>query len=192
MRAPSWMTCVWPGLTALWERGSWRGLTVAVAFAGVLNFALLATFTTGQIPAASWPLIPGAAWVLVLSFWVANFALANRKSAAGQPQPESLFREAQTEYLKGHWIEAETLLARLLAQNPDDVEARLMRAMVERRTGRFPAARATLIELCQLESSSRWRLEIETELARLAARESAPATSPSPGGELPPSLSKAA
>ena len=192
MRALSWMTCLWPGLTALWVRGSWRGLAVAVAFAGALNLALLATFTTGLLPAAVWPLIPGVAWVLVLSFWVANFALADRKSAAGQPQLEALFREAQMEYLKGHWIEAETLLARLLVKNPDDAEARLMRAMIERRTGRFSAARATLTELGQMESSSRWRLEIETELARLAAREKATATDSSPGGELPASLPKAA
>lgn len=199
MRALSWMTCLWPGLAALWLRGSWRGLAVAVAFAGALNLALLATFTNLLPLAGERPLIPVVAWVLVLSFWVTNFALAVWKNtrplaatAASQPEWEARFREAQGEYLKGHWIEAETLLARLLARHPDDVEARLLRAMIERRTGRLSAARATLTELCQLESSSCWRMEIETELARLAARESTPSTNQAPSTEPAAPLPKAA
>jgi hypothetical protein len=189
------MTCLWPGLAPLWLKGSWRGLAVAIAFAGALNFALLTSFTNLLPLAGEGLLIRVLAWVLVLSFGVANFALMVRKSArqhtpavAGQPQLEMLFCEAQTEYLKGHWIEAETLLASLLAKQPDDAEARLLLASVQRRTGRLSEAQATLTELNQLESSARWRMEIECELTRLAARE-APAQ---PAGDHAPPWPKAA
>ena len=51
------------------------------------------------------------------------------------PQLDDWFREAQHEYLKGHWIAAETQLTRLLARQPADAEARLLLASLQRRSG---------------------------------------------------------
>jgi hypothetical protein len=179
MRAATWMTCLWPGLAALWLRGRLAGLVLAGMFAAALNIALVMTFwalpSSAGLP--GWTL-PTAAWVLVLSFWVLGIRwglgeLSRPQQAASPaaPQLEESFRQAQTEYLKGHWIEAETLLARLLARHPDDVEARLLLASIERRTRRPAAARKTLESMLQDETTARWTWEIRAELARLSNNE---------------------
>jgi hypothetical protein len=200
MRALSWTTCLWPGLAGLWWRGRWSGLFGALAFGLLLNFALLRTLAPSELPvvlagAAS----PVTAWVLVLGFWVAGVWLGWHQLAplkpATNPQLEDWFREAQAEYLKGHWIEAETLLAKLLAVRPGDVEGQLLLASVQRRTGRAAAATGTLHELQQNESAGRWAWEIRTELglivesSRIAASEE---TSEKSNTEDNPPLARAA
>jgi hypothetical protein len=192
MRALSWMTCLWPGLAALWLRGRGTGLLGAVAFAGALNFALIATFAPeGWAASSLW--LRGAAWVLVLGFWILGIRrglseLSRPRQAAtpARPQLDEWFRQAQTEYLRGHWIEAETLLARLLVQQPDDAEARLLLASIQRRTGRLAASRKTLTEMSSDETATRWIWEIQAELARIRASEK---EQPESSGE---SLSRAA
>jgi len=182
MRALSWTTCLWPGLTGLWLRGRWGSLLVAIGFGLVLNFALLRTFAPGEMPvvltgAAS----PVAVWVLVLGFWIAGVWLGRRELVpAKAPVPSQIddwFHDAQNEYLKGHWIEAETLLAKLLTERPDDAEARLLLASVQRRTRRLAEAKETLSDLSQSEIAARWALEIHTEQRRIAASEAKPAES---------------
>jgi len=194
MRALSWMTCLWPGLAGLWVRGRWGGLMAAITFGLLLNFAALRTFAPSALPVV---LIgsssPAAAWILVLGFWVAGVWLARRDlipPKAVPPQIDQWFREAQTQYLQGHWIEAETLLAKLLAQRPEDVEGRLLLATVQRRTGRLAAAMRTLSELSQSESAARWALEIHTEQKRVQASAEGPAE-PITEDENPP-LARAA
>ena len=177
MRALSSMTCLWPGLAALWLRGRWAGLLEAATFAGALNFALIATFGPADWAASSlW--MRGAAWVLVLGFWVLGIRrglgeLSRPRPAATpvQPQLDEWFQQAQTEYLRGHWIEAETLLSKLLVQRPHDAEARLLLASILRRTARLAGARKTLTEMSSDESAARWTWEIQAELARISASE---------------------
>lgn len=180
MRALSWMTCLWPGLAALWLRGRWAGLLGAAAFAGALNFALITTLAPGVGGVTSlW--LRGAAWVLVLGFWILGIRrglgeLTRPRQAAtpALPQLDEWFRQAQTEYLRGHWIEAETLLSRLLVQQPHDAEARLLLASTLRRTARLAAARKTLTEMSSEETAARWTWEIQAELARIRASEEEP------------------
>ena len=182
MRALSWTTRLWPGLTGLWLRGRWGSLIAAIAFGLLLNFAILRTFAPSAMPvvltgAAS----PVAAWVLVVGYWIAGVWLGMRELAPAKasvaPQFDDWFREAQTEYLKGHWIEAESLLAKLLAERPDDAEGRLLLASVQRRTRRLAEARDTLSYLSQSDIAARWALEIYTEQRRIAASEAKPAES---------------
>jgi hypothetical protein len=176
MRTLAW-TCLWPGLTALWVRGRWSGLATATAFAATLNFALVATLAGDVLYGtvlSGWPTM-AAAWTSVLGFWV----LGVRRSLgelSGRPesqtaQSDDLLREAQTQYLRAHWIEAETLLARLLATRPNDVEARLLLATIQRRTGRTAEAKALLTELKSDPAAAGWRWEIEDELAALNGRQ---------------------
>ncbi|MCI0361496.1 MAG: hypothetical protein L0211_23685, partial [Planctomycetaceae bacterium] len=173
MRAVSWTTCMWPGLTALWLRGRWGGLAVAIAFGLAVQFALLRTFAPSAMPDV---LVAGASsqatWVCVLGFWIVGFWLNRREllpaKAAVDPDLDGWLRDAQTEYLKGHWIEAETLVARLLARRPDDVEGRLLLASVQRRTRRLAEARRTLEQLSENEFAGRWTWEIHAEQQRMA------------------------
>jgi hypothetical protein len=155
-------------------------LAAATAFAGLVQFALICSFVWPELLSPDVPpwAAPVTAWVLVLGFWIVGYRqgrleLAQLRSppATDDPQLEAWFREAQSKYLKGHWIEAETLVSRLLACRADDIEARLLLASICRRTGRLAEARKTLHTLKQLDSAANWRLEITTELQQLTELE---------------------
>src|SRR5262245_24581475 len=178
MRAQRWIAACWPGLLQAWVLGCWRGLALATAFAAALNLALVATFVWPRWPAgAPVGLAGSAAWVLVLGLWVYGAVGLRRQWARVapprrvDPQSDGWFREAQQAYLQGHWTQAETLVKNVLERRPADVEARLLRASIERRTRRIAAARQTLDELNADAAAGRWRLEIAAELRQIAELE---------------------
>lgn len=86
---------------------------------------------------------------------------------AKSPSSAKLFSTAQTEYLKGHWFEAEAALKVLLSRNARDAEARLLWVSVLRRTGRLEAALRQLKALSRLETADVWALEIRHERRRV-------------------------
>jgi len=115
-------------------------------------------------------------WLLVLGFWIVGFIWLRRdlpqlstnlRPATQNSQQNADFREAQHLYLKGHWIEAETLLTRLLLGQPQDVEAQLLLTSVQRRTGRWLEARQKLVALKDERGAANWLPEIESELNQL-------------------------
>lgn len=183
MRLALWIACLWPGLPQAWRLGSVRGLGLAIAFAAGLNLALVCSLVWPRWPIASLPAGSTAAigWVWVLGLWIVGIRwtagtwreLCPPKAAA-DPQIDDWFREAQHEYLKGHWIAAESLLTRLLARQPADVEARLLLASVQRRSGNRVQARPLLTELQPI--AGRWQGEIEAELKQLAEQEAEQST----------------
>jgi len=177
---------IWPGLAPLWLKGSGRGLAAAVAFGGLLNFTLISTFIWPQLLSrelAPW-IVPAAAWVLVLWFWIVAARLTARflaQEAARRTIPDDdanrLLVQAQTEYLKGHLSQAESLLQELLARFPGDCEARLLLATLCRRNGRPSDARKHLAELLEQPQAHIWRMEIEIEhreLTRSASEDEQP------------------
>jgi hypothetical protein len=175
MRLALWIACLWPGLPQAWRLGSLRGLGLAIAFAAVLNTALVCSLVWPRWPIASLPAGSTAAigWVWVLGLWIVGLNWSRRSwpelcppKVGADPQIDNWFREAQHEYLKGHWIEAESLLTRLLARQPADVEARLLLASIQRRSSHREQARRTLTELQPI--AGRWQWEIEADLERLA------------------------
>jgi hypothetical protein len=183
MRGLVRMTSLWPGFARLWRRGDIQGLLIALSFAVVLNLALVVTFAPERIlpdwgvAGELWPTV--LAWVFVLSFWIVGVRAGQRvasrlkePSKTIDPELEARFVAAQQQYLRGHWIEAETLLKQLLAVNPEDCEARLLLASVERRSGLSGDARRTLVSLQEMPAAGRWHLEIERELAILNAASS--------------------
>jgi hypothetical protein len=181
MRPLVWIACLWPGLPQAWKLGSLRGLAVAVLFAAGLNLALVCSLVWPRWPIASLPAgTAGAfAWVWVLSLWIVGLRWSAKNwrelcppKAAADPKIDDWFREAQHAYLKGHWIEAESLLAKLLASQPADAEAKLLLASVQRRAGRHEQSRRTLNELREQPAAAKWRLEIENELTQLTQLES--------------------
>ena len=167
---------LWPGLASLWRRGSGQGLAAAVAFGILLNFSLITTFVWPQLLSrglAPW-VVPAAAWVSVLWFWIVAARSAARflaEESARQTPPnedaDRLLVQAQTEYLKGHLSQAESLLHELLANFPGDCEAHLLLATLCRRMGRLSDARKHLAELLELPLAHAWRMEIETEQRQL-------------------------
>ena len=172
-----WWLALWPGLAGLWLRGRFAGLAAAIAFAVLLNFALLTTLVWPRLIARELPVwsAPLAAWVLVLWFWViarrqaaAILSLEAAKSLQPDAASDAALIEAQQEYLRGHWLEAETLLARLLVRRPGDAEARLLLATVYRASGRKTQAAQQLAELSAMPTAGRWREEIQVELKKLS------------------------
>jgi len=171
MQVSSLIPCLWPGLPHLWWRGDWRSLAVAVLFAVTLNFGLLATFV--------WPeMIPAAlrtlGWAGLLGIWGITTWTGLRKVSTWVPagtnaRHQGLFVQAQGEYLKGHWLEAESLLRRILQVEDRDGDARLMLASLLRRAGRVAEAMAELEALELSEAGQKWSLETARERQLLAA-----------------------
>jgi len=177
MRPVVWIACLWPGLIQSWRLGSLRGLGLAAAFAAALNLALVSSFVWPRWPIASLPAGTAAAiaWVSVLGLWILGLRWTAQTwsqlcppKPKSDPQLENWFREAQHEYLKGHWIEAETLLKRILARQPVDAEARLLLASVQRRTGAQNQARQTLTELQPVAAKWQWEIDAELEVDQVA------------------------
>jgi hypothetical protein len=169
MRPATVATCFWPGLAALWWRGRWIGLLEATLFTAALNFLLVATFVWPEWFGKPWPML---GWMGVGTFWV----LACWRSLAelpalldGKPDAmsEALFSQAQTEYLKGNWYDAERLASQLLARRPRDAEGRLLLVSILRHAGRNQEAARVLTELERLDGARRWMLEIGSERRQL-------------------------
>lgn len=182
--ARRYLMCLWPGLASLWLQGRGMGLVMAVAFGGFLNFALIVTWVWPEMLGGGGPtwLLPTVAWLSVLWFWIAgargSWRLLRQERPANSAQAaeaEKLFRDAQHEYLKGHWLETEALLGRLLALRPGDVEATLLSASVYRRTARLAAARRLLLGLTELDAAGRWHYELANELQQIEQLENMPA-----------------
>jgi tetratricopeptide (TPR) repeat protein len=173
----SW-TILWPGLARLWLRGQWGGLATALLFTGMVNGLLVTTFL--------WPRVIGTAhtalvfnivgWFTVLCFWGASVwttwtLLPRWQPGADARGDDSLFLRAQTEYLKGHWYEAEKLLEQMLQASPRDADAHLMLSTLYRHTRRYDEARRGLEVLERLAGGAKWLFEIHEERRRLAHAE---------------------
>jgi hypothetical protein len=160
-----WKTWLWPGLPQLWYRGSWAGLAAAVGFTCGLNLALIATFGWTE-----WigPAVRTFGWLCVGGVWLAAVVVSARQrqlepSAEEADSAKDLFQQAQGEYLKGNWYEAELALNRLLRRNGHDLEARLMLASLFRHSGRVAEAGDQLRRLERCDGSEKWQVEIESE-----------------------------
>ena len=82
----------------------------------------------------------------------------------GQNQ-QDLFIRAQSQYLRGHWVEAQMLLEQLIRRDPGDVEAHLLLASVYRRARRIDLSRRQLRQVQDCAGAAKWRFEIGRELA---------------------------
>ena len=165
MRTQSLAAYLWPGLPQLWWRGDVRALMLAILFAVVLNFGLTATFIWPEMVA---PTLRATIWFGVLVFWVIATWMGVRETSrlsrlSTEPQQQALFVQAQMEYLKGHWLEAETLLRGILAVDDRDAEARLMLASLLRHADRVGEALVELDLLELSEAGRKWASEIVRE-----------------------------
>jgi hypothetical protein len=158
--------CGCPGLAPAWLRGSFSGVFELLAFSLLLNTLLIASFVWPQWGPA-WLVRSG--WVLCGSFWVisachAYFKLPKWLAGPLRLPKNDLLMVAQTEYLRGNWFEAESLLSKHLLENPDDISAALLLAGVLRRSKRWKQSELCLEQIRLRESSARWNLEIQREL----------------------------
>ena len=177
MRTASQWMCLWPGLAGLWRDGRGRSLAAAGAFAVLFNLALVSTLVWPGILGTS-PLI--GLWLTVTAFWGvsawnSHWKLAAVRRLPNQADREALFRQAQADYLKGHWLEAESQLNELIrGRNGDDhdVDAHLFLATLYRRTRRIREAKQQLDLLARLDGAEKWRIEIARERQQINQTES--------------------
>ena len=165
-----WAVYLWPGLPQLPRDGRWTALVVAIGAAALLDVVLLASYVWTDWIAPDMRIM---GWALLGFTWSGSAvatAWAQRRVAARQDEPgEDCYQEAQVEYLKGNWFEAERVLGRLLRQNECDLEARLMLAALLRHTQRFDEATRQLNLLVRLQGAPHWALEIRREGELLVA-----------------------
>jgi len=175
MQMTRWASCLWPGLPQLW-RGSWSGLVLAMTFGVLLNVVLVTSFGWTELVA---PAARATSWAVLAAFWAVATAVSYRAIGRPRAEPEEvtaegdlLLVEAQGEYLRGNWLDAERLLRQLLRNSNSDVDARLMLATLLRHTRRLDEARLELDRLERLEDAAKWRHEIEQERRQVERIES--------------------
>ncbi len=177
MRAARLLTCLWPGLPALWWQGAMTGVCVAVAFALALNVALIVTFLTPELLS---PLAILGVWLVVTACWIIAWVRASRRVVqhpAGEPsQPKTSEEEAvidpfpaiQLEYLRGNHAEAAEMLHLHLKTQPADADAHILLATLYRHSEKFDDATQQLSKLEQLPSGGKWAMEIYQERQLIA------------------------
>jgi hypothetical protein len=124
----------------------------------------------------------GAVWLLALVVtrwdvrfdWVVGRRWSQLRRRAGLPDgycegmsADDLFRQAQTQYLRGNYLQAETMLCHLTDRPGGDVDAQLMLATLCRHTGRLDEAADRLRRLERDEDARQWQDEIKGEWASL-------------------------
>jgi thioredoxin-like negative regulator of GroEL len=112
-----------------------------------------------------WVLL-GAAWSLSAGYWAWSDRPGHPRrgsAAASEKTGGKLFEEAQQDYLKGNWFEAERKLNLLMRRDEHDLEARLLLATLLRHTKRFDDATHQLNLLVRLDGAHRWAAEIHRE-----------------------------
>jgi len=165
------LLCGWPGLPGLWYRGQMSSLLVAIGFSILLNLALVSTFLWpwslgGTFPVVAWPMI---LLIWGTSAWVAYHGLTDvmtvpvSEKVADPDRPDTLFIQAQGEYLSGHWEEAESLLLRRIENAPRDMESRLLLATLSRHSRRLEQASLHLSDMERFDESFEWGFEIDRE-----------------------------
>ncbi len=174
MLASARLSCFWPGLTRAWWRGSLPSLFVAVGFGWGLCLLMLATFVWPTWSPFPWMVTLG--WLGMLGYWLVetlrnHWQLGQIQADAGPVAGDDRFTQAQREYLRGNWFEAESLLHALLTDTPRDAEAHLLLASVLRRSRRWNAAFRRLDQLELLDTSARWRFEIRRERDLIARQQ---------------------
>ncbi len=160
--------CFWPGLVGLWMRGQWNSLVLAVGFAMMLNLALACSFIwpdlLGQpFSLVAWPVLT-VTWVL--SFWLSWKTVDSFAETSGftADQHDTLFIQAQTEYLNGNLSGCYQMLAKHLSGNPGDLESRLLLATTCRRLARLDEAFHQLATFRKIDGWQQWSNEVQREL----------------------------
>lgn len=163
------LTIVWPGLPWLWLRGSVGGLILALAFAVLLDMAIVTTWIWSELVDLR---ISLGIWTAAIAVWI----MATVSAASSFPAPISrnpdaavdvLFVKARDAYLARDWLTAETRLKAVLALAPTDGEAQLLMATLLRRVGRTTEAKRALEQLSRSDSGAPWQAAIARELVFL-------------------------
>ena len=163
------LTLVWPGLPWLWLRGSIGGLVLALAFAVLLDMAIVTTWIWSELVDLQ---VSIGVWTATIAVWIA----ATASAVSSFPAPisrdpdaaaDTLFVKARDAYLARDWLTAETRLRAVLALATTDGEAQLLLATLLRRVGRGAESKRALEQLSRSDSGAPWQAAIAREIVLL-------------------------
>ncbi|MEZ6120223.1 MAG: hypothetical protein R3C28_27130 [Pirellulaceae bacterium] len=171
-----WLIGFWPGLPWAWYRAHLAGFAVALGFGLFLNFLLVSSFVwphllDGQIRLSLWLAALATSVFAGIYFGVCFRGDISAFIDAWNTNDEDLFLQAQHQYLKGEWSNAEGCLLRILKRCPRDVETRLMLATLYRHQQNWEFARDQLRILQRLEAAEPWGMELDHEWYQLERTE---------------------
>ncbi|MCY3004877.1 MAG: hypothetical protein NTV29_02750 [Planctomycetota bacterium] len=164
-----WAMVLWPGLVFAWQAGSLRALLICLGFVFALQAAWIGTFIwpgllTGWESRLLWCSL---AALVIGSILYQTYCAARDGQARLSLCSDRVLQEAQSEYLRGNYFEAEELLTPYVSQGEWDVEAALCLASIYRRTGRLEAAAVVLQTIESLERGGLWAAEIAQEYRKM-------------------------
>ena len=84
-----------------------------------------------------------------------------------QSAEDDLFIRARNQYLKGNWIECESLIDSALEEYPGDLETRLLQISLLRITKRFEEALVEITQFQRWDGAEKWSFEITREVELL-------------------------
>lgn len=178
MRRADYWILSWPGLRLAWRIGEPLGLAWAGAFSILFNLAVVSTFVWPQLLG---PNVPLGLWIATVLVWLGSaayeFRCNQRMPVDASPAArgdDALFIQAQAEYLKGHWEEAEWLLRQRLSSCHRDIESRLLLVTLYRRRGQPELAAEQLQILRRFDGALAWSEEIEREAQHIEALDEQP------------------
>jgi tetratricopeptide (TPR) repeat protein len=144
---------------------------------GALAAAVWGLAVTGLLvgtiwPALVWPNLRYGLAVAAVAIYIGmQMALYVERRKAGRRLSDSSrdekFKTILMAYLEGRYDEAEAQCRQLLREDPDDVEACLQLATIDRRRGRLAAAQRGFRRAWYLDTAGKWDNEISRELASL-------------------------
>jgi hypothetical protein len=145
------------------------GLVLAMAFAVVLDVAILTTwvwaeFIDLQVSVGIWT-AAAVIWLVATVSAIVSFPppIPARDAAA-----DAAFVKARDAYLARDWLAAEKKLRALLVMSPTDGEAQLLLATMLRRVGRTAEAKTALEKLSRSDSGAAWQAAIAREMALIS------------------------
>lgn len=167
----------WPGLPHLWLQGNLTGLAVAISFSLLGNSLLLLTFVW-RPESGTWVIWLG--WLSFVIGWVVAVRRQLRQPVSSLVSPpadsalsDQLLLEAQRAYLGRQWSTASRIVDDLINENSGDVESRLLRVAIQRRSGNVKGAKSELSTVTSLDEAETWQYEIDVEQRLLTELESA-------------------
>ena len=86
---------------------------------------------------------------------------------SSQTGSDDLFIQARNQYLKGNWIECESLIDSALEEYPGDLETRLLQISLLRMTKRFEEALVEITQFQRWDGAEKWSFEITREVELL-------------------------
>ena len=153
-------------------------ILVGSMLTGVLAAAAWGVAVSGLMVGLIWPALvwPNLCYGLAVAgaalyIWMQMALYVERRKAGRRLSDSSRdekFKTILMAYLEGRYDEAESLCWQLLREDPDDVEACLQLATIDRRRGRLAVAHRGFRRARYLDAAGKWDNEISRELASLA------------------------